>query len=68
MTAEEANDCWDYDLVNDTSGYIIPPEVALKQIISDNELSLEQKVYLTWIYAYTLEKRKEFDDNQVKAW
>ncbi len=58
LTIEEFNNCWNYNCVNEMCDFT-PPETVLKDIISDNELSIGQKVYLTWIYASTLEKRKE---------
>ena len=48
LTVGEANDCWDHDCVNDMDESKEPVEV-LKEIISDKELSVAQKVYLTWM-------------------
>ena len=67
LTAEEAKDCWDHDCVNDMDGSQEPAEV-LKDIISDKELSVEQKVYLTWIYAYPLDKKREMKKIEDNAW
>lgn len=67
LTVEEANKCWDYDFVNEMNDFT-STEVVLKEIISDDELSVVQKVYLTWIYAYTLEKRKETRYIEDDAW
>ena len=66
LTVEEANDCWDKDFINDLNEFK-SPGLILKEIISSNDLSVEQKVYLTWIYAYTLENRKEFRYTQDEA-
>ncbi len=61
LDIDEANKCWDYDFVNDMEDFRDPAEI-LKEIISDKWLSIEQKVYLTWIYGSTLEKRKDIEN------
>ena len=44
------------------------PAKVLSYIISDNELSVKHKIYLTWLYGYTLEKRITFCDINNDAW
>ena len=69
LTVDEANSCWDRDCINelDLKEFEDPAKV-LSDIISDDELSVKQKIYLTWLYGYTLEKRIAFCDINNDAW
>jgi hypothetical protein len=68
LTVDEADSCWDHDCINDfDSKYFDDPAKVLSEIISDDELSVKQKIYLTWLYGYTLEKRIAFNDNNNDA-
>lgn len=69
LTVDEANSCWERDYINDfDSEEFRDPAKVLSDIIFDDELSVKQKIYLTWLYGYTLEKRIEFCDVNNDAW
>lgn len=69
LTVDEANSCWERNCINelDQEKFDDPAKV-LTEIISDDELSIKQKIYLTWLYGFTLEKRLAFCDINDKAW
>lgn len=67
LTFEEANECWERHFVNEIRSFS-PTENVLKDVISDDNLSVAQKVYLTWIYASTLESRKEMSQKEEDSW
>ena len=49
LTSQEADECWNQDFMD--PGEVQDPEGALEDIILNEELSVSQKVYATWIYA-----------------
>lgn len=50
LTNQEMNECWDRDFMD--PGEVVCPETALNDIISDKELSFEQKICYMDIYMY----------------
>ncbi len=69
LTVDEANDCWDQNCITelDLQEFDDPAKV-LMDIISNDELSVKQKIYLTWLYGFTLEKRLAFCKISQDAW
>lgn len=65
LTNQEMNECWNRDFMD--PGEVVCPEVVLKDIISDKELSIEQKIYATWIYTCTRKKRLQLIEANGEA-
>ena len=66
LTSQEADECWNQDCMD--PGEVVDPEISLNDIISNEELSVAQKVYSTWIYTNNRKERLKLIEANIETW